>query len=366
MNLNVHEWKEFYANRIFDIKYGVNLELNTCEESSDNDAVNFVSRTEENNGVSSKVKKIEGVNVQKAGLITVAGGGSVLSTFVQPEEFYSGRDLYTLEVKTDVSDEVKHFLVTIIRLNKYKYNYGRQANKTLPLLKLELPIQHNTDGTPYIDVNKKYSDDGYVPDWHFMEDYIKSLHYKPLTTEKKKGHSNELRVEKWKWFSLKGISNVYTGGDLILSIVDDGEIPVASHKVENNGVGALVDKIENRQLFDCKKTIALADRGCFHASVQTEDFYIGTRVKALEMKCCVSKGVLVFIATIINQETFKYSYGRNCTAGVENVRIKLPVKHNDDGTIFIDDKHTYSEEGYVPDWKFMEDYIKSLPYGDRL
>ena len=76
--------------------------------------------------------------------------------------------------------------------------------------------------------------------------------------------------------------------------------------------------------------------------------------------------VLIFIATIVNQETFKYSYGRNCTAGVENVRIKLPVKHNDDGIIFIDDEHTYSDEGYVPDWQFMEDYIKSLPYGDRL
>ena len=61
-----------------------------------------------------------------------------------------------------------------------------------------------------------------------MENYIKSLHYKPLTTEKKKGHSNELRVEKWKWFSLKEISNVYTGDDLILSMVDDGEIPVAT------------------------------------------------------------------------------------------------------------------------------------------
>lgn len=46
--------------------------------------------------------------------------------------------------------------------------------------------------------------------------------------------------------------------------------------------------------------------------------------------------------------------------------IKLPVKHNADGTIFIDDEHTYSEDGYVPDWQFMEDYIKSLPYGDRL
>ena len=58
---------------------------------------------------------------------------------------------------------------------------------------------------------------------------------------------------------------------------------------------------------------------------------------------------------------------KSCVIGdIEKSYIKLPVKHNADGTIFIDDEHTYSEEGYVPDWQFMEDYIKSLPYGDRL
>ena len=46
--------------------------------------------------------------------------------------------------------------------------------------------------------------------------------------------------------------------------------------------------------------------------------------------------------------------------------IKLHVKYNRDGTIFIEDKCRYSKEGYVPDWEFMENYIKSLPYGDRL
>lgn len=51
---------------------------------------------------------------------------------------------------------------------------------------------------------------------------------------------------------------------------------------------------------------------------------------------------------------------------ISDTIIKLPVQHNTDGTIFIDDKHKYSEEGYVPDWHFMEDYIKSLPYGDKL
>lgn len=170
-----------------------------------------------------------------------------------------------------------------------------------------------------------------------------------------------LNLNEWKSFCVNNIFFMLNGKGITKEEVEENEglFKVVQSGETNNGV---LGKIDNRQLFDCEKTIALADRGCFHASVQTEDFYIGTRVKALEMKCCVSKGVLIFIATIVNQETFKYSYGRNCTAGVENVRIKLPVKHNDDGIIFIDDEHTYSDEGYVPDWQFMEDYIKSLPY----
>ena len=41
---------------LFDIKYGVNLELNKCE--LDSNGINFVSRTFSNNGVSAKVKKL--------------------------------------------------------------------------------------------------------------------------------------------------------------------------------------------------------------------------------------------------------------------------------------------------------------------
>ena len=33
---------------------------------------------------------------------------------------------------------------------------------------------------------------------------------------------------------------------------------------------------------------------------------------------------------------------------------------------FIDATYEYSTKGYVPDFKYMENYIKALPYGDRL
>ena len=52
---------------------------------------------------------------------------------------------------------------------------------------MRLPIKCNENGTPFFDDSKKYSDEGYVPDWQWMENYIKSLHHKPLTTKNKKG-----------------------------------------------------------------------------------------------------------------------------------------------------------------------------------
>ena len=54
----------------------------------------------------------------------------------------------------------KLFCCTVIEANKYRFSYGRQANKTLPSLRLKLPAKK--DGTP---------------DFEHMENYIKSLPY---------------------------------------------------------------------------------------------------------------------------------------------------------------------------------------------
>jgi len=125
-------------SELFDVKYGVNLELNKLKQCSKNDknAVNFVSRTEQSNGVSAIVTKIDSIEPIPAGTISVAAGGSVMASFLQPEPYYSGRDLYYLTAKNDMSDGEKVFYCLCIRANKYRYNYGRQANKTLKDLML--------------------------------------------------------------------------------------------------------------------------------------------------------------------------------------------------------------------------------------
>ena len=161
-SLSIERWRPFKVNELFEVKYGINMELDTCIEAepSDTDAVNFVARTESNNGVSARVKPVDGKEPQPAGLITCAGGGSVLSTFLQEESFYSGRDLYLLIPLYPMSKLAKLFCITVLKANKYRYSYGRQANITLPHLELMLPV--NAEG---------------APDFDFMESYMKSLPY---------------------------------------------------------------------------------------------------------------------------------------------------------------------------------------------
>lgn len=130
---------------LFDVVYGSNLELNALE--IDPNGVNFVSRTALNNGVSAKVKLVDGLDPIEAGVLTVSGGGSVAEAFLQPEPFYSGRDLFYLRPRMPMTVKQKLFFCTCIRANKFRFNYGRQANKTLP----ELPVPHLSEVPDWID-----------------------------------------------------------------------------------------------------------------------------------------------------------------------------------------------------------------------
>jgi hypothetical protein len=145
------------------------------------DGIPFVSRTSANNGISAKVEPIPGVLPNPANTISISGGGSVLECFVQELPYYSGRDLFYLKPKTKVDKTALFFICTIIKLEKYRFNYGRQANKSLRAIKIKLPAIKGS------------------PDWNFMEYYIKSLPYTSnLEVTPKQGLSDEELIEKYE------------------------------------------------------------------------------------------------------------------------------------------------------------------------
>lgn len=145
-----------------------------------------------------------------------------------------------------------------------------------------------------------------------------------------------------KQFKISELFLVETGKDLLYSFLTPGKYNVIGHGIENNGITATTGQLDNYKIYDPKKTIALANRGNFYASVQSKEFYIGTRVKALTAKFESNEYILMYIATIINKEQFRYSYGRNACDKIEDILIMLPVTK--DGT---------------PDYKYMEEFIKN-------
>lgn len=116
-------------SELFSVTYGVNLELNRMKIVPN--GIPFVGRSDRNNGVTAYVEDLGNGRYNPAGSLSVAGGGSVLATFLQREPYYSGRDLFFLMPLVEMTDDQKLFYCACIRSNRYRYNYGRQANKTL-------------------------------------------------------------------------------------------------------------------------------------------------------------------------------------------------------------------------------------------
>lgn len=387
MNLNTHSWQSFYLKDLYDIQMGNGFDKNKLDE--ENPEVNLVSRVSYNNGVDVKVGYVDDVEPFEAGLVTVALGGSYLgSCFVQEEPFYTGQNVAVMKSKYDMmTKSINIFVSGLVRFEaetKY-YAFGRELNTHIRKdFDVKLPVKHNSDGTFFIDKNKKYSEEGYVPDWKFIENYMKSLHHKPLTTKQLVSSATTLIYDDWKEFMLKDVFTLKGGFyNKKPEHSVEGDIPFLASTESNNGVTELYniedikgwDKVGNeddtldKKLYKGNCIAVTVNGSVCNAFYQKEQFTCSHDITAFYVRHYKMNPYLaMFLCTIIMKDKYRWSYGRKPPDAKKFGKsvIKLPVQHNADGTIFIDKKHTYSEEGYVPDWQFMEDYIKSLPYSDRI
>lgn len=145
---------------LFEISYGNKMDLNkmTIVDSKEN-GIAFVSRTARNLGIVSFVEEVDNIEPFPAGLLTVALGGSILSTFLQPYSFYTAQNVMVLKsLKSEMSDTEKLFYCMCIERNKFKYSaFGREANNTFKKLLVPCKVPkwvHAVDLQEYIDKTK--------------------------------------------------------------------------------------------------------------------------------------------------------------------------------------------------------------------
>lgn len=306
---------------IFDIKYGNGFELNRLTTNI-HSGINFISRTARNNGVSAKVETIPEVVPFKSGLITVSLGGSVLEAFLQISDFYTGYHIFCLSPKIDLSEKQKLFYCLCIRANKYRYSYGRQANKTLGDILIpsisEIPAWVEKMQMPIIPSNK-------------------SLINKTFN----------LNTTTWKYFRYDNLFSIERGKGIRIKDIVDGSTPFVTSIDSNNGISAYVDSkpMHNGDTITVNRNGSVAE-----AFYQPKPFCSTEDVHVFNPKFKINKYVAFFLVTLIRMEKYRYSYGRKW--GIERMReslIKLPI-----------------DEKGNPDFQFIESYVKSLPYSSSL
>ena len=174
-----------------------------------------------------------------------------------------------------------------------------------------------------------------------------------------------VRIQSWTWFSLGKLFDIRKGKRLTSADQEEGNNNYVGAIDSNNGIANHIGQAPIHKA----NTISLSYNGSVgEAFYQSEPYWATDDVNALYSRYSgFNKQIGLFMATVIRQEKYKFSYGRKWTLeNMNNTDIKLPIQRDNDGNPVIDDNRTYSDSGYIPDWQFMEDYINSLPYSDRI
>ena len=333
MNLNISSWGNFKISELFPVLQNGKANQGMLSDGYD---CFYVGAKKDDNGVMLHCA-YDSALIQKGNCIIFIcnGQGSVGYANYMDVDFIGSTDIVA-GYNEMVNQYNGLFIATVLCQERPKYSFGRKWKTHLKdtVIKLAKKI----DGSP---------------DWDFMEQYIKSLKYKPLTTQNSHPQ-HPLNIDNWQEFRLDDLfSEIYKAeahvkGDLeFVESPGTNTIKFISRTEMNNGCDCYlpnngISGIENGNAITIGDTTAT----CFY---QKDEFVCGDHIVVCRAEW-LNLYTGLFLVSLLKREKYKYNYGRAFKMDlISNTKVKLPTKS--DGT---------------PDFNYMEHYMKSLPYGDGI
>lgn len=341
IKFNVSSWEQKNLNTIFNIEYGNKFDKCNMVECADSN-IAFVTRTAANNGVGTFVDEVDGVKPYPAGCLTVALGGSLGSTFLQPRPFYTAQNVAVLipkdknEIGVKLNNNHKLFLATLIKKESDLrfIPFGRELNTHISKdFYVSLPVKN-----------------GKV-DWNKIDKIMSSINIEASIVTSNNPIKDAISLSGWKKFKINDLfpkKSREKGKVHSKEVLSEGnEYFYIGAKKKNNGVvqrcGYDADLISkgNCIVFICN------GQGSVGYALYVDQDFMASGDLTLAYNKHINKYTGLFLVTVLDKERFKYSFGRKYGKYLSKTEILLPTK-----------------DGKEPDWEYMENYIKSMPYGD--
>jgi hypothetical protein len=324
--INTENWKFFKVSEIFPYRKLKKISKKPEIEGE----LEFVSSTSLNNGVMSYVEEqsIPGK------CITVSTNGQCFDAFYHENPIVISADVEVLYNK-NLNKYNGIFIATVLRLEKPKWAYGRKPKK-MGVFKTSIKLPALND----------------EPDWQYMTEYIQNRWIKTLNSKVMKTDI-QLDLCNWKEFRIESIikhiykAKAYHRHYLNLSDKSIDSIQYVTRTETHNGFSGYV-RLDDKYLFEKANAMIIGDTTAT-IFFQDVDFLCGDHIVVLRDKSLnIFTGL--FIKTVLDKERYRYSYGRAFTIQkIKKTKIMLPALDN-----------------MNPDWEYMEKYIKSLVYSDKL
>ena len=352
--VDTSQWGEFLLKDIATLTNGNKFDKNKM--SHDNPSINFVSRTGFNNGISDFVDKIEGAEPYPAGTITLALGGSVGSTFVQPQPFYTGQNVGVIEFENK-SEKMKQFVAVVLnkvcstQFSAFKNEINKHFKRDLAI---PLPLKPSADPSNYTQQDI---------DWNYMETVMSRVTTRakerlanlPQPTDKKK---TPVDTSAWGEFDIIALFDIINTKSIRQSDVQDqlqsnnGSTPYITASDKNNAILAHIDCPQ--EWIDKGNCIFIGGKTTT-ITYQAQDFCSNdSHNLALYLKNeqARTKYIQLYLASILKKAFAKYHWGNALSKiKIKAESIKLPLKPSADPS-------NYTQQDI--DWGYMENFMKTI------
>lgn len=382
------EWKEFKIVDIFEVKNARNILKSDIDFKKKKHP--YVTAQEGNNSVMAFVSYDE-TYLDKGNCVFI--GGKTLVISYQKEDFFSN-DSHNLllYLREDMSEQVYEFLIAVLyKALRPKYTWNNSISfKKIKNDAILLPVAEDASGIPIIDFQSPYHSNGYIPDWKYMEDYIKELEQGlmremeqhliasglsdyELNDDEKRAlvtkligveTSEELTAENCYWketrpFKMSELFQSQTGDvDLQQRDINGKGTFFINSGEDNCGIKGKTDR--SAKIFPAN-TISIDFWG--NAYYRDFEYKMATHnhVFSLSGDCIKNKEVGLYLVSQMKYMKNLFSYNNMGTWNkIKELSITLPIITDNSGVPIIDSEKRYHKSGYIPDFQYMESYVKAI------
>lgn len=332
--IDTSAWKEFKLSELFDVKNSKSISDKRGLDFDEKNPYDFIGRTPVNNGIQGKIVK-QDFEPNNENTFSVTQIGEKLCLF-RDNKWYACQNIFLLTPLYPELITAKFFICCVVT-NTLKAVFGEDAYSSYPtkdtLSDMVVKLPATSDGQP---------------NWDYMESYMKAVmeeSEKSLENLRKADDAKHLiDVSRWHKCRLGDYFDFETGKDMLPTKEKDGDIPVVCLGSNNNGIGLYIAENPKHKLYD-EGCITIAGwAGGLFAFYQEQKFYVKGRVKIAIPKQPLSKLAGLFMCTMIDSESWKYTYAEKASGDkLPNTELYLPITSTGE-----------------PNWQYMEDYMRRI------